>query len=50
MHRNFRKPLVVMSPKSLLRKPLSKLSDMADGTSFSPIIEDKALNNDVIKK
>lgn len=40
MHRNFRKPLVVMSPKSLLRHKLvaSSLSDVAEGTRFKPVI------------
>ncbi len=38
---NFRKPLVVMSPKSLLRHPkvVSPLEDFANGT-FQPIIDD----------
>ena len=40
MRRNFRKPLILMTPKSLLRHKLcvSKLSDMAAGTSFRPVI------------
>jgi len=34
--RDFRKPLIIMAPKSLLRhkKAVSKLSDMAEGTTF----------------
>ena len=42
--RNFRKPLIVMSPKSLLRHPLcvSTLEDMGDGTSFHRILWDDA--------
>ena len=42
---NFRKPLVVMSPKSLLRHPkvVSTLEEMAEG-SFQPIIDDAAAN------
>jgi len=34
--REFRKPLIVMAPKSLLRhkKAISKLSDMSEGTTF----------------
>lgn len=41
----FRKPLVVMSPKSLLRHPkvVSSLEDFATG-SFQPIIDDKDVN------
>jgi len=41
MHQNFRKPLVVMSPKSLLRHPAatSTLEDFAEGT-FQPLIAD----------
>jgi len=40
MHRNFRKPLVVMSPKSLLRHKLvvSKLADMGPGTKFRRVL------------
>ena len=38
---NFRKPLVVMSPKSLLRHPMvvSKLEDFAEG-KFMPVLDD----------
>jgi 2-oxoglutarate dehydrogenase E1 component len=45
MKRGIRKPLVVMTPKSLLRHPLcqSKLEDMAEGTSFLEIIDDDKL-------
>jgi 2-oxoglutarate dehydrogenase E1 component len=44
MHREFRKPLVLMTPKSLLRHRLcvSHLSDMARGTSFHRIMPDHA--------
>jgi 2-oxoglutarate dehydrogenase E1 component len=40
IHRKFRKPLVVMSPKSLLRHKLvvSSLDEMQDGTEFKPVI------------
>jgi len=38
LHRDFRKPLIVMSPKSLLRLPLSSLSDMAEGTRFRTVL------------
>jgi 2-oxoglutarate dehydrogenase E1 component len=41
MHRPFRKPLVVMSPKSLLRLPsaVSTIADLAEG-KFQPVIGD----------
>lgn len=41
MHRDFRKPLVVMSPKSLLRHPraVSSLEDLAKG-GFQEVIKD----------
>jgi 2-oxoglutarate dehydrogenase E1 component len=44
MHRPFRKPLVLMTPKSLLRhkKAVSKLSDMTDGSSFHRVLWDDA--------
>ncbi|MDP3750193.1 MAG: 2-oxoglutarate dehydrogenase E1 component [Phenylobacterium sp.] len=44
MRREFRKPLVVMTPKSLLRhkKATSKLSDMAEGSSFHRVLHDDA--------
>ncbi len=40
LKRNFRKPLVVMTPKSLLRHKLavSALADMAEGSSFRTVI------------
>ncbi|MGV6845813.1 MAG: 2-oxoglutarate dehydrogenase E1 component [Lutibacter sp.] len=49
MKRNFRKPLIVFTPKSLLRHPLavSKLSELSEG-SFQEIIEDN-LPKDKIK-
>ncbi|MDP1738490.1 MAG: 2-oxoglutarate dehydrogenase E1 component [Caulobacter sp.] len=44
MHREFRKPLVVMTPKSLLRhkKAVSNLADMAEGASFHRVMVDGA--------
>jgi 2-oxoglutarate dehydrogenase E1 component len=41
MHRPFRKPLIVMHPKSLLRHPeaVSSLAELADGT-FQPVLPD----------
>ena len=53
MHRNFRKPLIVMSPKSLLRHKLavSDLKDFSEGTSFQLVIaESKKLDNVKVKK
>jgi 2-oxoglutarate dehydrogenase E1 component len=42
VHRNFRKPLIVMTPKSLLRSPevASRLDAMGPGTSFHRVIEE----------
>ncbi|KAL0968739.1 hypothetical protein UPYG_G00271080 [Umbra pygmaea] len=42
MIRNFRKPLIVAGPKTLLRfsGATSSLADMAPGTSFKPVIGD----------
>ena len=40
--RPFRKPLIIMSPKSLLRHPdcVSSVADFGDGTRFQEIIDD----------
>jgi 2-oxoglutarate dehydrogenase E1 component len=40
MHRNFRKPLIIFTPKSLLRHKLavSPLADMAEGSKFRFVI------------
>ncbi|GJJ77187.1 probable 2-oxoglutarate dehydrogenase E1 component DHKTD1 [Entomortierella parvispora] len=42
MKRNFRKPLIVIGPKTLLRLPtaVSTLEDMAPGTTFEPVLGD----------
>src|SRR6185369_3135884 len=42
MRREFRKPLIVMSPKSLLRHKLaiSKLAEMGPGTTFHRVLWD----------
>tara|TARA_R110000868_G_scaffold6363_19_gene36232 strand:+ start:21225 stop:24098 length:2874 start_codon:yes stop_codon:yes gene_type:complete len=42
IHRDFRKPLVIMTPKSLLRhkKAVSKLSEFGPGTSFNRVLPD----------
>src|SRR5690606_7229249 len=47
MHRDFRKPLIVFTPKSLLRhkKAVSALSEMAEGTSFHRVLWDDAQLN-----
>jgi 2-oxoglutarate dehydrogenase E1 component len=44
LKRDFRKPLILMTPKSLLRHPRCKstLADMAAGTSFHRILKDDA--------
>ncbi len=43
--RSTRKPLIVMTPKSLLRHPkcVSKLSEMAEGTTFKEVLDDENL-------
>ncbi len=48
---NFRKPLIVMTPKSLLRHPkvVSPLEDFAEG-AFQPVIDDTAAVADRIEK
>jgi 2-oxoglutarate dehydrogenase E1 component len=45
-HRRFRKPLVIMSPKSLLRhrRAVSSLSDFSDG-AFQTVIDDPTLTD-----
>ena len=44
MHRNFRKPLIVMTPKSLLRhkRAVSKLAEFGPGSSFHRVLWDDA--------
>ncbi len=44
MRREFRKPLIVMTPKSLLRhkKATSSVADMAEGSSFHRVLHDDA--------
>tara|TARA_Y100001970_G_scaffold34916_2_gene43183 strand:+ start:2135 stop:5032 length:2898 start_codon:yes stop_codon:yes gene_type:complete len=48
MHRNFRKPLVIMTPKSLLRhkRCVSNLEDFTKKNSFHRILEDSAYLKD----
>jgi 2-oxoglutarate dehydrogenase E1 component len=44
IHRNFRKPLVLMTPKSLLRhkRCVARLADLGPGTSFHRVLWDDA--------
>ena len=44
MHRTFRKPLILMTPKSLLRhkKAVSKMADLAEGSTFHRVLPDTA--------
>ncbi|XP_052058807.1 2-oxoadipate dehydrogenase complex component E1-like isoform X2 [Mytilus californianus] len=50
--RNFRKPLVVVAPKTILRLPAatSTLEDMLPGKTFLPVIGDKKVKGDKVKK
>ena len=47
IHRPFRKPLVIMTPKSLLRhkKATSALSELAAGSTFHRVLHDDAQSN-----
>jgi 2-oxoglutarate dehydrogenase E1 component len=47
MHRPFRKPLIIFTPKSLLRhkKAVSKLTAMAEGSTFHRVLWDDAEHN-----
>ena len=53
LKREFRKPLILMTPKSLLRhkRAISRLDEMAEGTSFHRVLWDDAqiLKNEKIK-
>ncbi|HXH30299.1 MAG TPA: 2-oxoglutarate dehydrogenase E1 component [Bacteriovoracaceae bacterium] len=48
---NFRKPLVIFTPKSLLRHPecISKVSDLTEG-GFQEIIDDPSVNSKDVKR
>ncbi|MGQ0741862.1 MAG: 2-oxoglutarate dehydrogenase E1 component [Alphaproteobacteria bacterium] len=50
VHRAFRKPLVVMTPKSLLRHKecISNFADMGPGTSFHRVLWDRAQSEDTL--
>jgi 2-oxoglutarate dehydrogenase E1 component len=47
LKRKTRKPLILMTPKSLLRHPkaVSKITDMAEGSAFQEIIDDEFIEN-----
>lgn len=47
MLRNYRKPLIVASPKSLLKSPVavSSLEDMGPGTQFQTVLGDSSVKN-----
>jgi 2-oxoglutarate dehydrogenase E1 component len=51
MHRSFRKPLVVMTPKSLLRHPrcVSPLKDLSEGR-FREILDDPTADPKEVRK
>ncbi len=53
MHRDFRKPLIIMTPKSLLRhkRCISNLSEFTKNTTFHRVLEDDAYlkNSNLIK-
>ncbi|KAM4554272.1 2-oxoadipate dehydrogenase complex component E1 [Fundulus diaphanus] len=52
MIRNFRKPLIVVGPKTLLRfsGAVSSLSDLAPGTSFRPVLGDTSVPAESVQK
>ena len=51
MHYNYRKPLIIMTPKSLLRHKLavSSLDDMDTGTEFKLVLDDKLVASNASK-
>lgn len=52
IHRDYRKPLIVMTPKSLLRHKLaiSELKEFATGTKFQPVLPDATAHAEKVKK
>ncbi|HMT28847.1 MAG TPA: 2-oxoglutarate dehydrogenase E1 component, partial [Bacteroidia bacterium] len=51
IHRKFRKPLVIMTPKSLLRHPkcVSSIKELADG-AFKEIINDEGIKSSDVNR
>ncbi|KZO95476.1 dehydrogenase E1 and transketolase domain-containing protein 1 [Calocera viscosa TUFC12733] len=47
MKRNYRKPLIIASPKGLLRAPAaaSSLAEMSSGTKFEPVLPDPTITD-----
>ncbi|EDV29839.1 uncharacterized protein TRIADDRAFT_19360, partial [Trichoplax adhaerens] len=52
MLRNFRKPLIVASPKILLRYPdaVSTLTEMTPSTFFQPVLGDHSVSSDKVER
>lgn len=51
IHRKYRKPLIILTPKSLLRHPLcSSTIDELANSNFEPILDDNITNTKDIKK
>ncbi|XP_068579619.1 2-oxoadipate dehydrogenase complex component E1 [Cebidichthys violaceus] len=52
MIRNFRKPLIVVGPKTLLRfsGAASSLTELAPGTSFRPVLGDTSVSAESVQK
>ncbi|XP_053405855.1 2-oxoadipate dehydrogenase complex component E1-like [Mercenaria mercenaria] len=52
MIRNYRKPVIVIAPKTLLRLPAatSSLSEMAPGTTFQPVLGDLKVKGEKVNK
>eukprot|EP01116_Phalansterium_solitarium_P002820 TRINITY_DN130_c0_g2_i1.p1 TRINITY_DN130_c0_g2~~TRINITY_DN130_c0_g2_i1.p1 ORF type:complete len:940 (+),score=374.31 TRINITY_DN130_c0_g2_i1:92-2911(+) len=52
MKRNFRKPLVVIAPKTLLRhaKAVSRMNELDIGTSFQPLLPDTTVNAQQVER
>lgn len=52
LERDTRKPMIVMSPKSLLRHPkaVSSVNELAEGTKFREVIDDPTANPRKVKR